>query len=237
MRQILFNHSPFNYVYRSAVSYWRIQTLLHLRKAYQNLTFHIISNNCWGSQIYPFLGKPYLTPFVGLFFSPDDYIKLLENLDEILSIDPVFGEPGQLDDRHYPVGILAGEITVHYLHYVDESDALEKWKRRLSRLSLKPEGLVIKFDDHDGGTQSLFQRFHQLPFPKKISFSKEKMNFSNNYRIRDEHLDLDGYQFFRVVEQYFDFFYFVTKGQCRKDPLNSFLHRKWLIDLYGERLE
>jgi hypothetical protein len=63
------------------------------------------------------------------------------------------------------------------------------------------------------------------------------MNFSNNYRIRDEHLDLDGYQFFRVVEQYFDFFYFVTKGQCRKDPLNSFLHRKWLIDLYGERLE
>lgn len=48
---------------------------------YQNRDFVIVSNNCWGAEIYKRLELEYNTPFVGLMIYGPDYIKLLENFD------------------------------------------------------------------------------------------------------------------------------------------------------------
>lgn len=40
--------------------------------------FTIISNNCTGGYIYQYFGIPYKTPTEGLYFTTEDYLKLLE---------------------------------------------------------------------------------------------------------------------------------------------------------------
>jgi len=51
-----------------------------LRSQLKNRNFTIVSNNCWGGEVYRGFGLPYQTPFVGLFLFPACYIKLLKNL-------------------------------------------------------------------------------------------------------------------------------------------------------------
>ena len=42
------------------------------REATRRLTepFSIVSDDCWGGELYTLAGRPFLTPFVGLFHRP-----------------------------------------------------------------------------------------------------------------------------------------------------------------------
>ena len=53
----------------------------------KNTDFTIISNNCWGGVVYDTFGLKYLTPTIGLWFTSDDYIKFLSNLDFYIGQD------------------------------------------------------------------------------------------------------------------------------------------------------
>jgi uncharacterized protein (DUF1919 family) len=43
--------------------------------------FVIISDNCWGGEVYQWFKRPYNSPFIGLFLNGPCYIKLLSNFD------------------------------------------------------------------------------------------------------------------------------------------------------------
>ena len=51
----------------------------------KNKSFTIISNDCWGAEVYIDTNTQYLTPFVGLMLMAPCYIKLLQNLEIIKS--------------------------------------------------------------------------------------------------------------------------------------------------------
>ncbi|WP_042215765.1 DUF1919 domain-containing protein [Paenibacillus borealis] len=136
----------------------------------KNDNFSIISNNCWGGQVYKNLGKPYNTPFVGLFIYGPCYIKLLENLDYYLHTPLTFTDTSQYKETpSYPVGLLH-DIEIHFMHYTDENEAYEKWNRRLARFNWN--NIFIKLSDRDLTSEEHVQRFDALTYPKVFFSSK-----------------------------------------------------------------
>jgi uncharacterized protein (DUF1919 family) len=66
---------------------------------------------------------------------------------------------------------LGGDVEVHFMHYLSEGEAQEKWERRLKRLVQNPNRLFIKFDDRDLVTAEQVIAFDRLPFRNKVFFT------------------------------------------------------------------
>jgi uncharacterized protein (DUF1919 family) len=149
-----------------------------LRKRIRHMDFTIISCNCWGSSIYQELGMEYNTPFVGLFFFAPCYLKLLGNLDAYLKSDLTFistskysiaNESRVSQSLNYPIGLLDGDVEVHFLHCKSEEEAKEKWYSRRARMNMK--NLFIGFDDRDLVEPHHLVEFDNMDFPRKVVFT------------------------------------------------------------------
>ena len=74
------------------VKKWILERPYYIRRSWNRMRikerdFTIISNNCWAGKVYQYLGMPYLTPTVGLYFFAEDYIKFVSNLKYYLSLE------------------------------------------------------------------------------------------------------------------------------------------------------
>src|SRR5258706_10461524 len=105
--------------------------------------FCIVSNNCWGAHIYQSLKREYQTPFVGLFLMPDCYLNLLENFQGLIRQPLHFKKISRYETinrsrsdtgQFYPIGELAADVEIHFLHYASEPEALAKWFRRVLKI-------------------------------------------------------------------------------------------------------
>lgn len=154
-------------------------------KRLKNKGFSIISNNCWGSFMYQHLRAEYMTPFVGLFLLPNDYIKLLENLDYYLKCDLRFTDTpkynSEIAGKEYPVGLL-DDIEIYFMHYKDEQEAFSKWNRRLKRLDLN--NLFVVFAETKLCKCEDIENFSKLKHKNKICFTAKKYNFKNFIQLK-----------------------------------------------------
>ena len=166
------------------------------QKAIKNKKFTIISNNCWGGEVYEYYNLPKQSPTVGMFFMADDYIRFLSHLKEYLNAKITFINPNDSkwkenpivngDKRWgtYPIGKLEIQINkdeateqktvnesveVFFLHYHNEQEAKEKWIRRINRINWGH--LLVKFNDQNGCTEKHLREFDALSFEHKIFFS------------------------------------------------------------------
>jgi len=124
-----------------------------------NREFTIISNDCWGAQVYQELDLPYRTPFMGTFLMAPCYLKLLQDLPGYLRSPLHFTPQSRYEftdcdyllkrnERHaYPIGLLKDDVEVHFVHYANEQEAREKWNRRLQRTLWDQGQLLIKFSN------------------------------------------------------------------------------------------
>ena len=152
-----------------------IDTLLarHTQSKLRNKKFSIICNNCIAWGIYHKIGLPFTTPTVGLFFFSEDYIKFLENFDHYikqpLKFKETSGHPTANELRkikHYPIGILGDEIEIHFLHYKDEAEAAEKWKKRTRRIHT--DNLFFIYSDAEEDFKEEFlQRYSKITVRKQ----------------------------------------------------------------------
>jgi uncharacterized protein (DUF1919 family) len=155
------------------------------RSQLKTVQFAVITNNCWGGEIYKYFDLPFTSPFIGLFLYPDCYLNLLENWEQINLQEIHIGFTSRYKEGalSYPVGILNKNIEIHFLHYHSLDEADSKWKRRASRIrQFQPDQLFVKFCDRDGAKPEHFNRFERLSFRNKISFSV-KPNTSTVNRI------------------------------------------------------
>lgn len=151
--------------------YIRMARRVRLRLLVRRTDFTVISNNCWGAEIYRDLNIPYLTPFVGLYLLPDAYLDLLENFPAVLDTPLTFDGPGHTASPcAYPVGLLDGRIPIHFMHYKDAAEAQEKWQRRRARMAPDLNRNFFKFCDREGCHYEHLKRFDELPFPHKVAF-------------------------------------------------------------------
>lgn len=152
-------------------------------KKIKNKDFTIISNNCFGGWLYRIYNLPYMTPTIGLFIMPEDYLKFVRNLNYYLSLELKFIDYKESrfceylsKNVHkfgqYPIGKL-DDIEIQFLHYSDENEAREKWNRRKQRINMK--NIIYKFNDQNGCTREDIEEFCKLDLKNKLCFvSNEK---------------------------------------------------------------
>ena len=148
-----------------------------LRSRLHNPAFTIIASNCWGTAVYQDLGLAYTTPFVGLMIYAPDYLRLLSNLRGYMAAPLEFINHSKYDGmsraraagRAYPIGLLGGEVEIHFQHYASTNEAMEKWDRRLARVHW--DNLFYSFTDKDLCTKEMLSTFDQLPYSHKVCFT------------------------------------------------------------------
>jgi uncharacterized protein (DUF1919 family) len=144
--------------------------------------FTIVANDCWGPEVYQHLGRPYATPFVGLFVQGPCFIRLISDLDHYLGAELEFTERSRYDDVNgprdrgevplTPMGVLGGDVEIHFVHLPSEHEARDKWQRRVERIN--PERIAVKAcSGKDGFTDELLREFDALPFERKVVFTDQ----------------------------------------------------------------
>jgi uncharacterized protein (DUF1919 family) len=184
----------------------------------RNTNFTIISNNCWGGEVYRELSLPYQTPFVGLFLFAPCYIRLLNNLRAYLEGTLAFTRVSRYEFANqqrdqgiwncYPIGLLDDDIEIHFMHYSSDSEAREKWFRRLKRINWNTSNVFLKFCDRGLCTEQLIAEFDKLNFTQKVCFtSKNYPELKSSVWIeecKNEPCVVDGASLYRVGRKYFD---------------------------------
>lgn len=190
-------------------------TMPYSRMRLHNTDFTIVSSNCLGARIYQELGLQYNTPFVGLSIYAPDYIKLLTNFEFYIMSDLSFIDKSKYSSvnasrehgKHYPIGLLNGEIEVHFIHYRDEEEALKKWKRRVQRMNMK--NLFFMFTDQDFCNETLLEQFDHTHFEHKVCFTARELPeikssiWVNEYQGQPSVGEM--YTNFHILQRHFDF--------------------------------
>lgn len=156
----------------------------------------IISNNCYGSQYYKQKKITYITPFIGMFMYAKCYIHLLENFNEIMSIEPDISTTKPA--THCVLRL--STVYLHFIHDTNTQECIHKWNRRRQRMYSKSE-CDVKMCDRDGFDESIAQRFAALKgFKSKTLFLSKSFqhitNLDSSVKIvyLDTEITPDGFQ-------------------------------------------
>lgn len=175
----------------------------------KNKDFTVIASNCNGGVMYHDFNLEFKTPTVNLSMNAEDYIKFIKNLEGYINSDIIELKNGGFS---YPVGILGGDITLHFMHYKTFEDAVNKWNERKKRINW--DNMFFMMTDRDGCTEDMVREFEQLSFKNKIIFtSKPYPNYKSvifckeyekekNVPIMTEWRNCRGE---RLYDRYFDF--------------------------------
>lgn len=124
-------------------------------------------------------------------------MRFLENLDWYLKQPLEFTSETKhsatkkvVENLHhkYPIGLLGGDVEIHFMHCKTEKQALEKWNRRLRRINT--QAMFLLFSDGWEFEDELFEKFDKLPFEHKL-FICEKPRKNKGYTAYVEGLKQD----------------------------------------------
>ena len=215
-------------------------TTFFVKKRVRKLDFTIVSSNCWGTKIYQELGLPYNTPFIGMFFYAPCYIKLLGNIRGYLQFGISFTEKSKYDEanearisnNYYPIGLINGDIEIHFLHSQDATECLNKWNRRLSRMNWN--NLFISFTDRDLCNEEILKSFDSLPYKNKVCFTAQNYPDLKSCvqlpEFEDESYVGDIYTNFDVSKKHFNIIDWLNGGsgkKMQKNYLENILKFQW----------
>ncbi len=212
---------------KKALVDWRDQLFsIYESNRLKDNSYIIISNNCWGYELYGSTKREYNTPFIGLFMMPECYLQLLENFETYINAELQFIKKSKYYDQSkaYPIGTLGNGMEIHFLHYTSESEAKTKWVRRMSRLKSAVAGganMYVKICDCEGCSLDHLERFHRLPFKYKISIGLQKIENQSHLLVpglcnKATGKLVDGAKLYKKRYGYFDISHWIRTGQIRK---------------------
>jgi uncharacterized protein (DUF1919 family) len=210
---------------------WPAKT--YLKQQLINCNFSIISNDCYGAEIYRWIDRPYNTPFVGLMVMAPCYISFLQNFEHNIYQELKFEKGTKYPSLEnfwfqrskYPIGLING-TEIHFLHYHSEKDAYEKWNRRKDRIDFN--NLRFKFClGKDFATIEHLRAFDLLSYPFKICFGEDRLNDFHSYASIPA-LPIDGAASFRHSLQYIDIIKWLNKGSFKFENIKEELFGKFL---------
>lgn len=169
----------------------RDKILWHKRKKYLPAIEKLIpestsvfSMNCFAGRIYQDLGREYNTPTAGLFFTPQDFVKIGQDISvikrEIEEItESKWRGAKEVVKNHgkYPIGKIKGtDIEIHFLHYPTFEEAIDKWKRRVERFNFDDYFFIAFCQNGWEEYPDLIYDFSTLPVERKILFTNDSSN-------------------------------------------------------------
>lgn len=101
------NEETFRLKFRNLI-YLPLTTKIR-RKTLKDDIFTIISNNCWGRTVYESYGMRKISPTVGLFIMPEDYLKFVSNLNYYLEQPLKFIDPDNSKWKKHCRGKVTGK--------------------------------------------------------------------------------------------------------------------------------
>lgn len=145
-----------------------------------NSKVSIISNNCWGGTIYHTLGMKFTSPFINMFETDTDYLKLLTDLRYYVGLKLKLKKWGfnSIKNIKYPIYML-GDIELHFNHTSDMNEVEKKWYERVERINWS-NLFVMMFTGND----KLAYDFDKLNYDKKICFVPIKISVDSSYYLR-----------------------------------------------------
>lgn len=173
----------------------------------------IISNNCYAGIIYEYLGIPFYSPTIGLYFFAKDYIKFIKNLKHYINSKLIFIKPNEskyydeLVKKSHENSIVGkiDDVEIIFLHYKTAKEALDKWNRRCKRINW--DCVLYKFCDQNLCTEEDIKEFDKLPLKNKFCFtSKEYKNYKSCIWIKKNVRKNDYY----VSQKYFNIINFIN---------------------------
>ena len=186
------NPTPLERIHFYGRKAFKIALGKYYKKKTDNHKFSIISNDCWGAEIYKLLDRPFNTPFIGLMLMGPCYIKLLGNLEHNIKLPLVFKKESKYEEmqvikagENFPLAVLGNtDIEIHFLHYKTKEEAIEKWTKRVNRIDW--DNLFIKYDcGKDYGSADTVNSFLKLNFPNKLLFGKENFGINEVIVIKE----------------------------------------------------
>lgn len=168
--------------------YWRNS---YERNKLLNTDFTILSNTCIGGIISHDMGLKFLSPTINLYIRPQEFVKLISDLDYYLSLEMVEIQ----HSASYPVAML-GDITLYLKHYETFEDAKKKWEERCKRINKNK--IYIMMTDRDFSPpdkkreacdRAVLEAFDRLPY-KKVCFTGH--NYENLQSCKGVSKNRDG---------------------------------------------
>lgn len=120
----------------------------------------IISQQCIGGVIYHDMEMKFLSPTINLYLEANDFIEMIENLEEYMKM------PINIKEENGLVMGELGKLRVIFLHYDKVDEAKEKWEERKKRILW--DKIFIICTDRDGFDEECFERFKKLKYPKAL---------------------------------------------------------------------
>lgn len=154
-----------------------------MRRAFQGSRVSFISSNCIGGRLSDLAGEPCLSPTVGMFFRPGDFLAFASDLPRHLAAEPTFDE-AETEKLGFPVGDLIG-IKLLFMHYRSFAEAREKWMRRAGLVDLTRTVLI--FCDRGGATDADLRRFDALAGPKILLVAKAMPGLGSALHVERGH--------------------------------------------------
>lgn len=205
--------------------------LSYNQRRMRNVPFVIISDNCWGAEIYKEFNQVYNTPFVGLFFHSPCFIRLLENFNHYINQPLQFVSQTKypISPLNYPVALLGKDVEIHFLHYKDEAEATAKWTRRLVRMkeNLEWDNCYFKISAEGVNQEEingLLDSFYKLPYKNKVSFGIYDYQSVNHILIKEDQLP-DGFSLYSISRILFDMKYWLRNGKVKRNFWNTLVKR------------
>ncbi|PJJ58684.1 DUF1919 domain-containing protein [Hymenobacter chitinivorans] len=194
------------------------------RHRLKNKTFTLISNDCWGAQVYKHFNLPFNTPFINLMLAAPCYLKLASAPQHYLGQPLEFQAESRYESintlrrgwKHYfPIATLGGEVEIQFLHYHSDEEAKEKWTRRVKRINW--ENIFFKFDgSKDFATPELVQQFDQLTFPRLTLLREPQPGIKSAVVVPD--YITDGFKLFERSLPHFDLVGWLNGGDVHVTP-------------------
>ena len=133
-----------------------------------NLT--IISNDCWGGNMYNLLGMRFNSPFINCIVEINEYLTMLEDLKYYINSELKMERDGDIYKCQAPIGYLGeGDRKIHirFNHHIKFEQAKKDWDRRKARVNFN--NIFVKININDGDSTKM-EKFKSLQLANKVAF-------------------------------------------------------------------
>lgn len=176
--------------------------------------FTIISDDCWGGQIYSAFGLKCHSPFIGMGITAREYIDFLLHFHDAGALD-VLGVSTRADNGYHL--IQTRHALLHGMHYDSAEDFRRIYERRCK--TILHDRVFIKVDF--GKKKYLpehIARWNELKFPNSVALYPDlprfrALNIHNGVALPD--WELDGAKQFHISCRRFDIFEWLNHGTIR----------------------